>query len=334
MFRSPLMLLTLSLLTTSAAYAEPATPDKIPDLAQPVIDTSQEPVPQLKVEKISPTASSPAVAPVPAQTQASTSSQPIEITAQNALEWNSTTKQYIARKDAKAVQGNMSVTSDTLTADYREGTDGSTQIYRLTADGNVTLTSGTSVATGDKAVYEVDTGLATMTGNNLKMTGDQLNVTAKERFEYYSNEGKLIAHGRPLVTSGQDTLEADQVTAWLDQSKDKSSSNTAGTGDLKRAEAIGNVIIITPTEHATSDRATYDAATQLSELIGHAVVKRDKDIMQGERAEMNMTTKVSKMFGSGTKDGRVKGVFYPAKAKSADAAAPATAPTAKASNIN
>lgn len=265
---------------------------------------------------------------VMAQTETSTSSQPIEITAQNALEWNSTSKQYIARKDAKAVQGDFIVTGDILVADYREGADGSTQIYRLTSEGNVTVTSGTSTATGDKAVYEVDNAVAVMTGTNLKMVGENLEVTAKERFEYYSNDGKLMAFGRPLVKSGTDTLEADKVTAWMDRSgaakPAPTTTNAPATGNLKRVEADGNVIIITPTEHATSDRAIYDAEKQLSELIGHAVVKRDKDIMTGDRAEMNMTTKVSKMFGSGTKDGRVKGVFYPAKSKKTEASASPT----------
>lgn len=255
-----------------------------------------------------------ALSSVAAIAQTPTSSQPIEITAQSALEWNSAQKQYIARKDAKAVQGDFIVTGDILIADYREGADGSTQIYRLTSEGNVTVTSGTSTATGDKAVYEVDNAVAVMTGNNLRMVGQNLEVTAKERFEYYSNEGKLIAVGRPFVKSGTDTLEADQVTAWLDRSG-APETDKAATGNLRRVEADGNVVIITPTEHATSDRATYDADKQLSELIGNAVVKRDKDVMTGERAEMNMTTKVSKMFGSGTKDGRVKGVFYPAKSK-------------------
>ncbi len=249
-----------------------------------------------------------------AQQEQKTSAQPIEITAQTALEWNSTGKQYIARDNAKAVQGDFSVTGDILTADYREGPDGSTQIYRLTAEGNVTITSGTSTATGNKAVYEVDTAQAVLTGTDLKLTGDNLNVTAKERFEYYSNEGRLEAYGRPLVTSAGDTLEADHITAWLDRSGSGGEPSAAQkSGDLKRAEATGNVVIITPSEHATSDRATYDAATQMAELIGNAKVKRDRDIMEGQRAEMNLTTKVSRMFGSGGKDGRVKGVFYPSK---------------------
>lgn len=258
-----------------------------------------------------------------------TSSLPLEITAKKALEWNRDKKQYIAREAAKAVQGDFSVTADTLTADYREGKGGATEIYRLTAEGHVGIVSGTSTASGEKAVYEVDSGKAVITGSALTLVSKSLTVTAKERFEYYANEGKLVAVGRPLVTSGTDTLEADHVTAWMDKggATPAASSSSSMGGDLKKAEADGNVVIVTSSETATSNRATYDAATNKAQLIGNAKVKRGQDILEGDRAEMDLTTKVSQMFGSGNKDGRVKGVFYPGKAKAAPAPVKPAIPT-------
>lgn len=258
-----------------------------------------------------------------------TSSLPLEITAKKALEWNRDKKQYIAREAAKAVQGDFSVTADTLTADYREGKGGATEIYRLTAEGHVAIVSGTSTASGEKAVYEVDSGKAVITGSALTLVSKTLTVTAKERFEYYANEGKLVAVGRPLVTSGTDTLEADHVTAWMDKGGAAPTASTSSMGgDLKKADAEGNVVIVTSSETATSNRATYDAATNKAQLIGNAKVKRGQDILEGDRAEMDLTTKVSQMFGSGSKDGRVKGVFYPGKAKVAAPVKPAVTPEA------
>lgn len=257
--------------------------------------------------------------PAPAAKPAQTSELPLEITAQKALEWNRDKKQYIARQDAKAVQGDFSVTADTLIADYREGAGGATEIYRLTAEGHVSILSGTSTATGDKAIYEVDAGKAVITGNDLKLTSETLTITAKERFEYYSNEGRLVAIGRPLVTAGTDTLEADKVTAWMENSKTADNASPKQGGNLKKAEAEGNVVIVTPGETATSNRAIYDAATNKAQLLGQAKIKRGQDTLEGDRAEMDMTTKVSQMFGSGSKDGRVKGVFFPGKAKAAPA---------------
>jgi len=242
---------------------------------------------------------------------ASNSEQPLEITADTALEWNRDKKQYIARTNAKAVQGDFSVSANTLIADYREGKDGATQIYRLTAEGHAVVVSGTSSVTGSKAVYEVDSGKATVTGQNLLLTGTNLQVTAKEKFEYFANEGKLIAYGRPLVTSGEDTLEADQVIAWTTPQGERTN---AATGDLKKAEATGNVVIKTPSQTALGDKATYDAPTSMAYLIGNAKVTSGTDTLSGERAEVNLKTKVSRMIGNNGQ-GRVKGIFYPVNRK-------------------
>ncbi len=255
-----------------------------------------------------------AQAPAPAtpSTQGlGSSDQPLEITADSALEWNSDKKQYVARKNAKAVQGNFSASANTLTADYTEGKEGGTQITRLTAEGNAVITSAGSSVHGERAVYDVATGKVVVTGKNLKLVGSNLNVTAKEKFEYFEPEGKLIAYGRPVVTSGTDTLEADIVTAWIARSTGaKPDPAVKDQGGLKRAEASGNVVITTPKESATGDTATYNAETNLAELIGHAVVTSGSNKIEGTRAEINLKTKVSRMISTdGT--GRVKGVFFP-----------------------
>lgn len=194
--------------------------------------------------------------------------QPLEITADTALEWNQTDKTYIARGNAIAKQGDILVKANTLTATYA-GKDGKTSdITMLTADGNVTLSTATETATGDKAVYDLVTGKATLSGVRPKM-----------------------------IQNNKNSIEANSLIVWT---KD----NT-----LDRAEAIGNVIIISGEQTATGDKATYTVATTIAEIIGNAKVKQDNNWLQGDRAEMNMTTRISKMTGqSGA--GRVKGVFY------------------------
>ena len=167
-----------------------------------------------------------------------------------------------------------------------------------------------------------------VTGKDLKLVGSNLTVTAKEKFEYFEPEGKLIAYGRPLVTSGTDTLEADMVTAWINRSTSakKEAATTENQSGLKRAEANGNVIITTPKERASGDNATYNAETSQAELIGHAVVTSGESKIEGTRAEINLKTKVSRMISTdGT--GRVKGVFFPVNRK--HPTTPPQEPTAK-----
>lgn len=252
----------------------------------------------------------PTPAPEPAPTTVDNSKEPLEITADNTLEWLRSDKRFIARGNALAVQGTSSVAAQTLTADYRESEDGGIQIHTLKAETSVILSSNESKALGDLAVYDLDKGLATLTGNDLRMTSPDQTVTAKEKFEYWVEDGRLNAIGnavaiRPKANGqGQDKLAADVISAVL---KD----NAKGQRVLHTLEAKGNVVITTPTEIATGNYGIYRASTNMAELQGNVVITRGPNVLKGDRAEVDMNTNTSKIFGSPTQGGRVSGTFYP-----------------------
>lgn len=193
---------------------------------------------------------------------------PLEITADKALEWNQTDKTYVARGKAVATQGELSVRADTLTATYAGANGNTSDIILLNADGNVTLTSGANVATGDKAVYDLVTGQAVLSGTRPK-----------------------------IVQEGKNTLEADKVTVWTKNNV------------LDHAEADGNVVIVSSEQKATGNKATYNAVTNTAELIGQVKVTQGPNILEGDKAEMDLTTHVSKMVSADSSK-RVKGVFF------------------------
>lgn len=234
------------------------------------------------------------------------SSKPLEITASQTLEWHRNDKQYIARGDVVARQGDVSIEAALLTADYRESEKSNMDIYRLTAEQNVRIVSQGSTAEGDKAVYEVDKGLATMTGNALKLYSPGQSVTARDRFEYWVTEGRLNAVGQARAIKGEDTIDAQTLSAvFVDDP-------AAHTRKLSKLEASGGVVITTPTETLQGDQGTYDASTTVATITGHVVIKRGPNILEGDSADVNLTTNVSRMHG-GTAGGggRVRGVFYP-----------------------
>lgn len=240
------------------------------------------------------------------------SEQPLEITADESLEWKRNDLQFIARKNALAKQGNVSVAAETLTADYRDADKGM-QIYNVIAENNVIIHSNESDAYGQKAVYNLDKGQATMTGHNLKLVSVDQVVTAKESFEYWVTDGKLVAIGSARVerknTAGDtDTLEADKISAVM---KD----NGKGQRVLSEMEATGNVVITTPTEMVTGKHGIYRASSNKAELTGGVTIKRGPNILEGEKAEVDLTTNTSRMFGSPMGNSRVRGVFYPGSKK-------------------
>lgn len=257
-------------------------------------------------------------APLHAQPTASPASdQPLEISADKALEWDRANSKYFARGNAIAKQGDMQVQADTLVADYRDA-NGRTEIYRFTATGNVILTSGANKAYGEQAVYEVESGKAVLTGKDLRIEATEMKLTAQERFEYYANEGRMVAIGSPVITNKDSTLQADTITAWT---ADKSAGSDKGKsdsqlGNLKRAEATGNVVITTPKEKATADKGVYTGENDTVELLGKVKLMQGVNTLEGVRAEMNLTTNLSRIYGDPNKGGRVKGVFFPNSQKS------------------
>jgi len=257
------------------------------------------------------------------------SGAPLEITSDGTLEGHRADKQYLARGNAVARQGTTSIKGDMLTADYRETAASKTDIYRLTATGNVRIDSEGHEGYADKAVYDVDRAMAVMTGDALRLQSATETLTAQDRFEYWVNEGRLTAYGTAKVVRGTDTLQADTMSAYF--SKDPATGKQA----LSRFTADGHVTIITPTEIVTGEKGVYEAGSNTATLTGNVLIKRGPNTLAGAVATVNLTTGISTMQGTGEegKAGRVKAIFYPGSEKTGPADAPAeedAAPDGKA----
>lgn len=234
--------------------------------------------------------------------------KPLEVIADDTLEWHRNDLFFRAKKNVKVVQGDTVLYSDVLTAKYKDGDKSSMQIYHIQADGNVRIVSSQSKAYGDKATYNVDKGYAVMTGRDLRMVSDGQSLRARDKFEYWVNAGKLIATGNAVAVREGDQISANQMTALFTE-------DSNGKRVLKSLEAVGDVVITTPDEVLKGARATYDATETKAVLYDNVVIKRGPNILQGTRAELNTETNVSKIFGGimqdGADGGRVRGVFYP-----------------------
>lgn len=237
------------------------------------------------------------------------SQQPLEITADGTLEWHRNDNIFVATNNAKAEQGEVSVAAAKLTADYKDGDGQDFEIWRVRAEQDVHIQSRDTSAYGDNATYDINKGYAEITGSDLRLISPDQTVKARDKFEYWAVEGKLVAIGNARIIRENEqgeinTLDADIITAYL---KD----NDQGQRVLERMEADGNVVITTPTETLSGDAGTYNAGTQIAEITGNVEIKRGPNILEGGRAEVNLETSVSRMFGNGGTRGQVRGVFYP-----------------------
>ena len=83
----------------------------------------------------------------------------------------------------------------------------------------------------------------------------------------------------------------------------------SGFGSIQRMEAEGPVYLVTPTQSATGDHGTYDAAANTITLTGKVVLKQDKNVATGDRLVIDQNTGHTTLTSS-TRS-RVRGVFYP-----------------------
>lgn len=229
---------------------------------------------------------------------------PIEVSAGQALEWNQKEQQYIARGDVVITQGNTTVKADTVIADYRDGKGSKTQIWRLTAIDNVIISDAENTLYGDKGIYLVDGGIASVTGENIKLTMPDQVITATEKMTYAADKGTASAIGNAKVLRGEDTLTAARLDVFFQ--KDGNGKNT-----LQKIEAIDRVKIVTPQETLTGDKGVYNALNDSATINGNVKIVRGPNILEGTRATVNLSTKISKIYGNEKTGGRVKGVFFP-----------------------
>ena len=229
---------------------------------------------------------------------------PVEINAEQGIEWQQKAKAYIARGNARAVQGEVAVHADTLTAYYREGPSGGTAIWRIDAVGSVRIVSPTQKAYGDKAVYDVENGVLVLTGQGVRLDTETDRITARDSLEYWEKKNLAVARGNAIATRGVNKLRADVLTAHFVQNAD-------GKSKVKQLDAFDNIVITTPEEVVRSSRAVYDVETGIATLTGSVKITRGENQLNGERAVVNLNTGVSRLYGGGRQG--VRGVFTPDK---------------------
>jgi lipopolysaccharide export system protein LptA len=268
-------------------------------------------------------------APLPAFAQGlglnQDSDAPVEINADEGIEWRRDEQVYVARGKASAKRGEITVHADTLTAHYRPTDGGGTDIYRLDAVGHVVINSTNSKAEGDNAVYDVTNAIMVLKGHALRMTSDQYTVTARDSLEYWDSKQMAVARGDALVINQDKRLSGDVVTAFFNDASKKgkagakkagAKTGTDGQNQIRRIEAFNNVRVSTPGQIALGDRGVYDVESGIASLYGSVKITREDNQLNGEYGEVDLNTGVSRMLSGppgATGPKPVHGLFSPKK---------------------
>jgi lipopolysaccharide export system protein LptA len=272
---------------------------------------------------------------------------PLQVQADSGIEWQQDAKAYIARGNAVATRGPTQVHADTLIARYREvkgggnsgNAGGNTEIYRVEADGNVTMTREGQTIVGDKAVYDLDQALMVVTGKALKLTTATDLVTARDSLEWYDQKQIAVARGNAVAVRNGKTIKADILTAYMVKTKPAdgtppphagkapppqsgkpsptpaAASPGAGAADSKisRVDAQGHVVVTNALDTGRGDYGVYNADSGICTLVDNVVIARGKDVIKGQYGVMDLNKNVSRMLPAGGGPGgtpqRVQGLF-------------------------
>jgi lipopolysaccharide export system protein LptA len=252
-----------------------------------------------------------ALATAPARAQILPSAggdQPTEINADNAIEWHQDQHAYVARGNASAKRGESTVFADVLTAWYREVPGKGNEVFQMLAEGHVRIIGTSQQVFGDRAVYDMDRQIAVTTGRELRLVTPTDVVTARDALEYYEARDMAVARGEAVAVRNADRIRADVLIGLFHK-------GAAGASELERIDGSGNVVVTTPTDVAFGDKLVYSVTDNVAVLLGGVRITRGDNQMNGEAAEMNMTTKVNRVIAGRAGpagDGRVKGLLVPA----------------------
>jgi len=236
------------------------------------------------------------------------SDQPIEITADNGIEWQQEALVFLARGNAKAVRGEVTVLADELRAYYREEKTGGNEIWRLDAIGNVRIKTATETAFGKQAIYQVDLGVLVLTGGKVRLVTRTDEITADKQLEYWENKQMAVARGNAFAVRENKRLKADVLAAYFKPDK-------AGDSKLYRVDAFDKVTIVTDKDTATSERGVYNVESGIATLTGSVQLTRGENVLNGCRAVVNLNTGVSNLYscpatGAAPRE-RARGVLMP-----------------------
>jgi len=214
---------------------------------------------------------------------------PIEIEAEEGIEWLREQSQYVAKGKARVARDGVELRAETITAFYRDGAEGNSEIWRIEAEGGVVIASAAERAQGDRGIYEVDKGVIVLTGRALKLTTATDVITARDSLEYWETEQLAVARGRARAAREDSLVTAEVLRARF-------RDDGQGGLSISRVEAFENTCIQDANNVARGRQGDYNVQTGIALLRQQVRISQGGNVLKGDLAEVNMNTGVSRLL--------------------------------------
>ena len=123
--------------------------------------------------------------------------EPIEIYAEQGIEWHKNDNKYLAIGNAIAKSGKMSLNSDRIEAFYEEKDNSGMDIKLVKAHKKVVVTDeNLKIVGGRLAEYNLKKDYFSIFGKNLLLTSENNKLESNKKMEYWRTKGVAIATGK------------------------------------------------------------------------------------------------------------------------------------------
>jgi len=160
---------------------------------------------------------------------------PIEVTADNALEWDRANMVFTAKGNAMISQGNSAINATNITAKYSE-IDDEINIQSVVAEPNATLKQPTETLTANKINADFKDGvLSTITATENVILKTDKETLRGNKATYNAIKRTIIVTGNVRIEQGDNILTGSRAEFDLNTNISKLSNSGASNGGRVRA---------------------------------------------------------------------------------------------------
>ena len=238
--------------------------------------------------------------------------KPIEIFADNGIEWQKDKGILIASGNAKASRDGVNVEAEVLRAYYRKKVGGGTDLYRLEAAGGVKIFTRAEYIIGQSAVWDFEQAILKVEGKKVVYKTGNDSVTATRQMEYWERQLMVVARGNSVAIHEGKVVRGNILKALIRKKK-------TGKSEVYMVEAFDNVLIVSDKDQLRADRGIYQVDSGTATLTSNVTITRGKTVLSGDKAVINLNTGISKLLtvdrvrSKTRRKKRVHGLIFPHK---------------------
>ena len=134
------------------------------------------------------------------------------------------------------------------------------------------------------------------------------------KLDVFDKEGRAVFTGEVVAVQGESTMKCTVMTVFYEQRDQNGAQATpaaqgADDSAIKKIDCKGPVTIVSRTQVATGENATFDRGSNKIMLTGNATLSDGPNVTKGERVLYDINTGVANIETA--PGGRVRALFVP-----------------------